>query len=140
MSARSVATPLPACLQHTHAQPVYFRFLLLPGCSIRGQTFGLGTTEIGLNYRKRNGLPVPLVPPMPPGAKQTMQVNFVDPEFTRVMENAAHPLHDATLEFYLHLALNHEVSEYRVWRFLCEARNMEGNLNKRSCHVMIPCG
>ena len=77
--------------------------------SIRGQMFGLGTTEIGLNYRLRNGLPVPTVPPLPPGAKETPHVNFVDPEFMRVLENKAHPLHEAAAEFYLHLALNHEV-------------------------------
>ncbi|CBJ26371.1 similar to Probable phospholipid-transporting ATPase ID (ATPase class I type 8B member 2) [Ectocarpus siliculosus] len=78
-------------------------------CSIRGQMFGLGTTEIGLNYRLRNGLPVPTVPPLPPGAKRTPHVNFIDPEFSRVVENKAHPLHEAAVEFYLHLALNHEV-------------------------------
>lgn len=78
-------------------------------CSIRGQPFGLGTTEIGLNYRLRNRLPVPTVPPLPPGAKRTPHVNFIDPEFARVVGNAAHPLHDAAAEFYLHLALNHEV-------------------------------
>lgn len=71
--------------------------------------FGLGTTEIGLNYRLRNGLPVPTVPPLPPGAKRTPHVNFIDPEFLRVVENKAHPLHQAAVEFYLHLALNHEV-------------------------------
>lgn len=72
--------------------------------------FGLGTTEIGLNYRLRNRLPVPTVPPLPPGAKQTPHVNFVDPEFMNVLENKAHPLHAAAEEFYLHLALNHEVT------------------------------
>ena len=71
--------------------------------------FGLGTTEIGLNYRLRNRLPVPTVPPLPPGAKRTPHVNFIDPEFARVVENKAHPLHEAAVEFYLHLALNHEV-------------------------------
>ncbi|CAN0443738.1 unnamed protein product, partial [Hapterophycus canaliculatus] len=60
-------------------------------------------------YRLRNHLPIPTVPPLPPGAKQTPHVNFVDPEFTRVVENKAHPLHEAAVEFYLHLALNHEV-------------------------------
>ncbi len=80
------------------------------GHSIRGQMFGLGTTEIGLNYRLRNHLPVPTVPSLPPGAKQTPHVHFVDPEFMNVLENKAHPLHAAAQEFYLHLALNHEVS------------------------------
>lgn len=78
--------------------------------SIRGQAFGLGTTEIGLNYRRRNNLPMPTVPPQPPGAKCTPHVNFVDPEFSKVLESAEHPIHDHALEFYLHLALNHEVS------------------------------
>ncbi|CAM9436840.1 unnamed protein product, partial [Scytosiphon promiscuus] len=78
-------------------------------CSIGGQMFGLGTTEIGLNYRLRNHLPVPTVPSLPPGAKQTPHVNFIDPEFARVVENKAHPTHAAAAEFYLHLALNHEV-------------------------------
>lgn len=77
--------------------------------------FGLGTTEIGLNYRLRNQLPVPTVPPLPPGAKRTPHVNFVDPEFVRVVGNKAHPLHQAAADFYLHLALNHEVG----LSFLC---------------------
>lgn len=80
--------------------------------SIRGHMFGLGTTEIGLNYRLRNRLPVPTVPPVPPGAKRTPNVNFIDPEFARVVENKAHPLHEAAVEFFLHLALNHEVSAW----------------------------
>ncbi|CAM9504783.1 unnamed protein product, partial [Hapterophycus canaliculatus] len=32
-------------------------------CSIGDQMFGLGTTEIGLDYRLRNHLPIPTVPP-----------------------------------------------------------------------------
>lgn len=102
----------PCCIQAILSTCLLVLMALMVHCahSIHGHTFGLGTTEIGLNYRLRNRLPVPTVPPLPPGAKQTPHVNFVDPEFVRVMENKAHPLHKAAVEFYLHLALNHEVS------------------------------
>lgn len=45
-------------------------------------------------------------------------MNFIDPEFVRVVGNKAHPLHGAAMEFYLHLALNHEVGRVRA-SFLC---------------------
>lgn len=94
--------PVPT-LSHLHPR--------IRACSIRGQSFGLGTTEIGLNYRLRHGLPVPTVPALPRTAKRTPQVTFVDPEFNKVLANTSHPLHNAAREFYLHLALNHEVRQ-----------------------------
>ncbi|CAM9776695.1 unnamed protein product [Choristocarpus tenellus] len=78
-------------------------------CSIRGQIFGLGTTEIGLSYRKRNNLPIPSVPLYNPIQSTTPYVNFVDPRFFKVMRQVGEPLHRQAHEFCLHLALNHEV-------------------------------
>ncbi|CAM9749104.1 unnamed protein product, partial [Discosporangium mesarthrocarpum] len=77
-------------------------------CSIRGRVFGLGTTEIGREYRKRNDLPVPYVPLFASGEQETPHVNFFDPELSRVLRRSSEPLHEHVRSFFLHLALNHE--------------------------------
>jgi len=78
-------------------------------CSINGESYGLGTTAIGLSYLKRNNLPVPLVPEKPRDALETPHVNFVDPKFEKVMSDPSHKEYKHCCEFFLSLALNHEV-------------------------------
>jgi len=78
-------------------------------CSINGESYGLGTTAIGLSYLKRNNLPTPLVPSPSRDALETPHVNFIDPKFEKVMENPKHPEYKNCCDFFLSLALNHDV-------------------------------
>ena len=78
-------------------------------CSIDGISYGLGTTEIGRAYRARNNLPIPMEPERLANELQTPYVNFVDPAITAVLYNQDHPKLQGVHEFFLSLALNHEV-------------------------------
>ena len=78
-------------------------------CSINGNSYGLGTTAIGLSFLKRNKLQIPIVPPKPAGDPDTPHVNFIDPTFSEIMNNSSHPEHKNACEFFLSLALNHDV-------------------------------
>jgi magnesium-transporting ATPase (P-type) len=78
-------------------------------CSIGGVSYGLGTTEIGRAYRARHNLPIPAEPVRPPGEPATPYVNFVDPEIAAVLRDKHHPAAQRVHEFFLSLALNHEV-------------------------------
>ena len=83
-------------------------------CSINGESYGLGTTAIGLSYLKRNNLPVPLVPDKPRDALETPHVNFIDPKFEKVLSDPTHKEYKNCCEFFLSLALNHEVLPEKV--------------------------
>ena len=78
-------------------------------CSINGKSYGLGTTAIGLSFLKRNNLEIPVVPPKPVGDPETPHVNFIDPGFSKIMKQPSHPEHKNACEFFLSLALNHDV-------------------------------
>ena len=78
-------------------------------CSINGISYGLGTTAIGLSFMKRNNIPVPSVPPKPSGDPETPHVNFIDPEFSKVMRYGKGSEYWNACDFFLSLALNHEV-------------------------------
>ena len=78
-------------------------------CSINGVSYGLGTTEIGKAYAKRMNLPIPDEPVKDPNDPVTPHVNFSDPELKAALQNKASAQGEAIGEFFLHLALNHEV-------------------------------
>ena len=78
-------------------------------CSIAGASYGLGTTEIGRAYRQRHNLPIPPEPVKPKDEVTTPYVNFVDPAISSVLSDKAHPASQSVHEFFLSLALNHEV-------------------------------
>ena len=78
-------------------------------CSIDGTSYGLGTTEIGRAYRARNNLPIPKEPVRPADEPATPYVNFVDPAISVVLNDEDHPKLQGVHEFFLSLALNHEV-------------------------------
>mmetsp|Transcript_15420 Transcript_15420/g.30739 ORF Transcript_15420/g.30739 Transcript_15420/m.30739 type:complete len:1231 (+) Transcript_15420:239-3931(+) len=78
-------------------------------CSIAGKSYGLGTTAIGLSFLKRNNMQIPVVPPKPADDPDTPHVNFIDPEFSKIMKDPSHPEYRAACDFFLSLALNHDV-------------------------------
>jgi phospholipid-translocating P-type ATPase (flippase) len=78
-------------------------------CSIGGISYGLGTTEIGRAYRARNNMPIPPEPVKPADEPNTPYVNFVDPTMSAILKDKGHPRAQAVHEFFLSLALNHEV-------------------------------
>jgi len=78
-------------------------------CSIAGVSYGQGTTEIGRAFRFRNNLPIPAEPVRSPDDPKTPNVNFVDPEMSAILADKSHPRAQRTHEFFLSLALNHEV-------------------------------
>ncbi|GMH62366.1 hypothetical protein TrST_g13763 [Triparma strigata] len=78
-------------------------------CSINGNSYGLGTTAIGLSFLKRNNKPIPAVPPKPADEPDTPNVNFIDPAFSKIMKDPSHPEYKFCCEFFLSLALNHDV-------------------------------
>jgi len=78
-------------------------------CSINGKSYGLGTTAIGLSFLRRNNMPIPAVPIPDPNDPETPHVNFVDPEFAKIIADPNHPEHSAARDFFLCLALNHDV-------------------------------
>eukprot|EP00615_Pteridomonas_danica_P002232 CAMPEP_0114336722 /NCGR_PEP_ID=MMETSP0101-20121206/5901_1 /TAXON_ID=38822 ORGANISM="Pteridomonas danica, Strain PT" /NCGR_SAMPLE_ID=MMETSP0101 /ASSEMBLY_ACC=CAM_ASM_000211 /LENGTH=498 /DNA_ID=CAMNT_0001468749 /DNA_START=1229 /DNA_END=2726 /DNA_ORIENTATION=+ len=78
-------------------------------CSIGGISYGLGTTEIGRAYRMRNNLPIPPEPIRPSDEPNTPYVNFVDPAMTAILKDKGHPKAQLVHDFFLSLALNHEV-------------------------------
>ena len=51
----------------------------------------------------------PQAPPKDPSEPSTPFVNIIDPALTLVMNDPYHPNHIACREFFLHLALNHDV-------------------------------
>ena len=93
-------------------------------CSINGTSYGLGTTEIGRAYAQRMGLAIPSEPVRDPSDPVTPHVNFCDPTMKAALSNALSSQHDAIREFFLHLALNHEVMpELQGGRLLYSASN-----------------
>jgi phospholipid-transporting ATPase len=52
---------------------------------------------------------VPVVPPKPEGEPDTPHVNFIDPTFSEIMKNPNHPEYQNARDFFLCLALNHDV-------------------------------
>ena len=89
----------------------------VPKCSIQGVSYGTGTTEIGKAYRLRHNLPIEEELPPRLGEPKTPNVNFRDPDpadkarphLGKVLSDAGHPRHQNVHEFFLSLALNHEV-------------------------------
>ncbi|GMH85294.1 hypothetical protein TL16_g10184 [Triparma laevis f. inornata] len=78
-------------------------------CSINGNSYGLGTTAIGMSFLKRNNKPIPVVPDKPAEEPDTSNVNFIDPSFSKIMKDKSHPEYKNCCEFFLSLALNHDV-------------------------------
>ena len=78
-------------------------------CSIAGRSYGKGTTAIGLSFLKRNKIEIPVVPPKPVDDPETPHVNFIDPDFSKIMKDPSHIEHATACEFFLSLALNHDV-------------------------------
>lgn len=81
-------------------------------CSIAGVSYGLGMTDIGRRVLKARGLSVAAGaadPRPPPGSQQTPRVNLYDPALEEALRDELHPQHSAVHDFFLHLALNHEV-------------------------------
>lgn len=82
-------------------------------CSIGGVRYGLGLTQIGRAFRERNNLTIVEPPPRDPTEAITPFVNINDPALVAVMKNERDPQHAKCLDFWLALALNHDVMPER---------------------------
>ena len=78
-------------------------------CSIGGVSYGLGLTQIGRAYRERNGIAIVEPPPPDPSIPPTPFVNIIDPALVAVMKDESHPNYGKFRDFFLALALNHDV-------------------------------
>lgn len=79
-------------------------------CSIHGQTYGTGMTEIGKAALRRMGQDVPVEPKLDPSVIKTPYVNFIDPSLFDDLRGERGPGPQQHIEaFFLHLAICHTV-------------------------------
>ena len=71
-------------------------------CTIKGVSYGLGTTQIARSNLRRRAW-VPPEPPQEPSEPSTPNVNFVDPRVRKVLKDPADPSYAAVYEFMLTL-------------------------------------
>lgn len=82
-------------------------------CTVKGISYGKGTTQIARSNLKRKGLPIPPEPVKDENEPDTPNVNFTDDRVRKILGNKNDPAYPAMYEFMLHLALNHDVQPER---------------------------